>query len=367
MLRKFGLCLALMAGMVFMAGGDADAQSKSSKPPSSSGGSSGSSKPPSSSGSQKPSSPPASGGGGKFGSPGSSGNSTKPPASTPPASNPPGGKFGSPNSGTPSGGGSTKPGTSGGKFGSPNGGGTNPTPPPGSSKKPGTNSNDEKAKANKEQASKRTYEEQTKATAPPKPSYKTPDGKEAKVDPKAPSVDVIRNRPSRDLDPQVRNDYSVKHVHHYHYSHPYSYYQTQPVFYVGGGYSSAFWWMMMEWSAERRAMWFYHNRASIDQAAYERGLQDAAVRARIAELERQNAVRNAGYIDPEFAENPTLMYDQEYIESVYNPNVRETHYSPPSSGGGVAWSILGWICLGVVVVAGVIVLINVVFLKRHGS
>jgi hypothetical protein len=365
MLRKFGLCLALAAGMVIMLSGDADAQNKSNLPPSSSGGSS----------SQKPpSSQPPSSGGGKFGSPnsGGQGSSTKPPATNPPANNSPGGKFGSPNSGT-QGGGSTKPGTSqpGGKFGSPNGGGTNPTSPPGSSKKPQSNSNDEKAKANKEQASKRTYEEQTKATAPPKPSYKTPDGKEAKIDPKAPSVDVIRNRPSRDLDPQVRNDYSVKHVHHYHYSHPYSYYQTQPVFYVGGGYSSPFWWMMMEWSAERRAMWLYHNRATIDQSAYERGLQDGAVRARIAELERQNVARNQGYIDPEFAENPTLMYDQEYIESVYNPNVRETHYSQPSSGGGggggAAWSILGWLCLGVVVVIGVIFLINVVFLKRHGS
>jgi hypothetical protein len=366
MLRRLCLSLALMGGIVFLGTGVADAQSKgSSKPPSSSGSSGGSSSgsggkfgSPGSNSNQKP---PVSGGttGGKFGSPGASGDKDKDkkPAAPPPASGDKG-KFGSPGA---SGGGGDKP-----KFGSPSGGNTNPTPPPGSSRKPGTNSNDEKAKANREQASKRVYEEQTKAVAPPKPSYKAPDGKEVKIDPKAASVDQIRSRPSRDLDPEVRYNYTVKHVHHYHYSHPYSYYTAQPVFYVGGGYSSAFWWMMMEWSAERRAMWFYNNRYNIDSAAYERGLQDGEVRARIAALERQNMARNTSYIDPEFNDNPTLMYDQDYVESCYNPNVRTVNYSSPG-GGGVAWSILGWICLGLVVLIGGIFLFNVIFVKRYGN
>jgi hypothetical protein len=383
MLRRIGLCIALM-GCMAMLGGYADAQSgskkpggQSSPPPASSGGSGSKFGSPGSSSSQKPdppkqpTTPPPSGG--KFGSPNSGGDSKKPadPPKQPTTPPPSGGKFGSPNSG---GGDSKKPDDkkddNKGKFGSPSAGAPPPSSPPGSSKRPGTNSNDEKARANREEASKRTYEETAKATAPPRPSYKAPDGKEVKIDPKAPSVETIRNRPSRDLDPEVRYNYTVKHVHHYHYSHPYSYYQSQPVIFVGGGYSSPFWYMMMEWSAERRAYWFYHNRYNIDQAAYERGLQDGEVRARIAALERQNYARNPGYVDPEFNDNPTLMYDQDYIESVYNPNVRVVHTSGPatgSGGGGVAWSILGWICLGVVVIIGAIFLFNVIFVKRIGS
>lgn len=356
-MRRIGFCLALMAGMfgmLLLTDGVVEAQQKSQKPPSTT----------------TPSQPPSSGS--KFGSPGTS----NPPASKPPEkpatppSTPPSSKFGSPNSGPPSGSKPPEKKADPPKFGSPNAGPTPPTSPPGSSKKPGTNTNDEKAKTNREEASKRTYEEQTKATAPPKPSYKAPGGQEVKIDPKSPSVDAIRSRPSRDLDPVVRYDYTVKHVHHYHYSQPYSYYTSQPVFYVGGGYSSPFWYMMMEWDAQRRADWFYHNRYSIDQSAYDRGLQDGAVRARIAELERQNAVRNQGYVDSEFKDNPTLMYDQNYIESAYNPNVRAVNnVQPPASsgGGGGGWSILGWLCLGVVVVVGVIFLFNVLFVKRYGN
>jgi hypothetical protein len=52
--------------------------------------------------------------------------------------------------------------------------------------------------------------------------------------------------------------------------------------YIGGGYNPAFWWMMSEWDAERRARWLYHNQNTIERDAYERGMQDAKVAEYVA-------------------------------------------------------------------------------------
>ena len=111
------------------------------------------------------------------------------------------------------------------------------------------------------------------------------------------------------------------HVNHYHYSHPYSWYYSQPTIYVGGGYSSSFWWMMSEWSAERRAMWLYNHQNVIERDAYERGMRDAAVAARVAELRAGNTPVNSDYVDPEFVDDPGMMYTQEHVEAIYNPHV----------------------------------------------
>jgi hypothetical protein len=96
--------------------------------------------------------------------------------------------------------------------------------------------------------------------------------------------------------------------------------------------------MMSEWSAERRAKWLYHNRYNIEQSAYERGIKNAQVAAAVAQMEAKNVSRKEDYIDPEFSDNPDLMYDQEYIEAAYNPTV--VH----QTSGGIA-SILLWIII----------------------
>jgi len=79
--------------------------------------------------------------------------------------------------------------------------------------------------------------------------------------------------------------------------------------------------MMAEWSAERRAMWFYNNQGHIDQQAYNRGVQDAQVAAELAKLKAANAKIDPDYVDPEFKEDPSVMYDDKYIEAAYNPTV----------------------------------------------
>lgn len=81
----------------------------------------------------------------------------------------------------------------------------------------------------------------------------------------------------------------------------------------------------MEWDAERRARWLYHNRHVIERDAYERGVRDAAVAAQIAELESQGVKPDSNYVDPEFSSDPSMMYTQEHIEAVYNPQVANSN------------------------------------------
>lgn len=178
-----------------------------------------------------------------------------------------------------------------------------------------------KAKANKAAASQRSYQQTKQATAPPRSSYVSKSGKTVNVRKDSKVTSTIRSKPSTSYQPQQRTKRTEVHVHHYGYSHPTSWYYNQPTFYVGGGYSSAFWWMMSEWSAERRARWLYNNQNVIEQAAYERGMKDQAVAAEIAKLKQQNAPVNSDYVDPEFTDNPDLMYTQDYVEAAYNPTV----------------------------------------------
>ena len=221
----------------------------------------------------------------------------------------------------------------------PNFGTTNPSEPP-NSKKPTAVAGTAKADAAKAEASRRKYVESQKAKLPPKTEYKTAEGKTVNVKPDSPTVKTIRDKPSTYYRPEVREQRTVEHVHHYHYQHPSTWYYSQPTVYVGGGYSSAFYWMMMEWDAERRAQWFYNHRNTIERDAYERGMRDSAVAARVAELQSQGVRTNPDYVDPEFAKDPSMMYTQDHIEAVYNPEI-----SNGNSGATVLLLTLGTVGL----------------------
>ena len=208
----------------------------------------------------------------------------------------------------------------------------------------------EKARAAKEQQSQRKYQETVKANTPPKKEYINPNtGKTVNVRTDSKHVESIRNQPSTNYTPQARQKTVNVHVNNYQYRHPSDWYYSQPTVYVGGGYSSAFWWMMMEWDAERRARWLYNNRSVIERDAYERGIKDAEVARQIAILESQKTTPNSDYIDPEFAKDPSLMYDDAYIAAAYNPK------PTPSASSGV--SVLTTILILAVVAFGLYVLI----------
>ncbi|WP_165228078.1 hypothetical protein [Aquisphaera insulae] len=197
-------------------------------------------------------------------------------------------------------------------------------------------------------------------------------GRSVKVDASSPAVTQLRERPSSYIQPDVRQDRFVRHVTVYHYAHPYDYYWGRPVGYGIGPYSTGFWWMMMEWNAERRAQWLYHNQARLSAEAYADAARDAEVQRRLAALEAQRVPRDANYVDPEFASDPTDQYDQGYVEAAYNPTAMPepvpvaATYSPAAprgrdgSGGG---SVILWLSA----LCGVVALVYVFFNVRWGK
>ena len=205
-----------------------------------------------------------------------------------------------------------------------------------SSQKPKESNNlNAKELAAKEERSRRTFVETKQAKAPPKTEYKTTEGKTVNVNPNSVAANKIRNTPSSYQQPQARQERTVEHIHHYHYSHQPGWYYNQPSVYVGCGYSPAFWWMMMEWDAERRARWLYNHQNMIERDAYERGIRDSAVAAEIGRLRAQNAQIDPNYVDQEFKSDPSLMYTQKHIDSVYP----EVAHSDGSAGVVLLWLI----------------------------
>lgn len=183
-----------------------------------------------------------------------------------------------------------------------------------------------------------SYKPTPKATAPARSSYVSASGKSVNVRKDSTAVKTMRSRPSTDYTPAARTQRTEVHITNYGYSHPYSYYHSHSPYYMGGGYSSAYWWMMMEWDANRRARWLYHNQSNIESAAYQKGMQDAAVATEIARLKAEGTSADSNYIDKEFADNPDLMYDQEYVEAAYNPTVVQPRRS--SAGTILLWIII---------------------------
>jgi hypothetical protein len=162
--------------------------------------------------------------------------------------------------------------------------------------------------------SKNTYVPQQ-----PKSTYTTPNGKSVQIDKNAPQVSNIRN--NLDTHKYETRNTRIEHHYHTHYGDRYGYYRSQPIIYVGGGYSSLFWYSMLDWSLERRAAWLYHNQYTIDSALYNQQLQNAELRVEIERLKARNVSVNKSYVDPEFNNNVDLMYDDNYVQAVYNPKI----------------------------------------------
>lgn len=157
------------------------------------------------------------------------------------------------------------------------------------------------------------------------------------------------------------NDYAARTTrieHHYHAHYPrYDYYRSQPYVYIGGGYSSLFWYAMLDWSVERRAIWLYHNQNVIDRQLYNQQLQNAELRAKIAALESQGVQRDSSYVDSEFKSNPDLMYDDSFVAAAYNAQAQD-------SGGVSAGTFFKWFFIIVAYVVGACVLIWLCFIKQ---
>ncbi len=237
---------------------------------------------------------------------------------------------------------STKPSSPSVKPTSPS---TKPNPPAvnpnGISSKPNTSTFDSASTAQKKQESKNIFQASNPKPVEKPITYTSKTGKSYSVDKTAPATKTIQSTVS----PQEHAQRTTRVEHHYHhnYGNRYDYYRNQPYIDVGGGYSALFWYAMMDWSLDRRAMWLYNNQNTINANLYNEQLKNEALRLEVEKLKAKNAQIDPNYIDPEFKENPDLMYSEEYVDAVVKPK-----------DSGISWVwVFVWIIFAICLISGI--------------
>ncbi len=111
-------------------------------------------------------------------------------------------------------------------------------------------------------------------------------------------------------DPYTYSTRSIR-IHNY-----YAPYWSRPVVVYNDNYNSFFWWWLLDQSLEDRAYWAYHHRYDMDDARY-RSLvyQDLALENRVAELEQRQVPRDPNYVPAGMDRD--LMYTDNYVNRVY--------------------------------------------------
>jgi hypothetical protein len=127
-----------------------------------------------------------------------------------------------------------------------------------------------------------------------------------------PSTEVISTRPAR-----------IETIFRPYYSRPVVIYQDP--------YDSFFWWWLLDRSLNDRAWWAYHHRYDMDPARYHALVAaDQQLEARVAELEAQQAPRDAGYVPP--GVDRDLMYSDHYVATAYS--------NRPTQGGVITFWLI---------------------------
>ena len=125
-----------------------------------------------------------------------------------------------------------------------------------------------------------------------------------------------------------------------------SYYNpsTTVVHHYNDGLSNVFWYWMLAQSLDDRATWAYHHRDQIDDSRYrEMVAKDAALEAKIKELENKNVQKDATYVPPVLKGNEDTIFDKNVV---YEPEL-EPESEDDFSWGGVIFCVLVIAIVGV--------------------
>jgi SLA1 homology domain 1, SHD1 len=117
---------------------------------------------------------------------------------------------------------------------------------------------------------------------------------------------------------------------------------------IGHNYSHYFWTAIQSWPSYRQALWLYHNEDNIKRSFYKKLAEQPATKAELARLSRSRVTVDPNFIDPEFTDDPDLMYRDEFVSAIYNST--EFDYN---SDWSTPWTILVifCICAGLIVVS----------------
>jgi hypothetical protein len=113
-----------------------------------------------------------------------------------------------------------------------------------------------------------------------------------------------------------------------------------PMVDIGHNYSHYFWAAIQSWPSDRRALWLYHNEDNIKRSVYKKLAEQPATKAELERLARSRVTVDPNFIDPEFADDPDLMYRDEFVTAVYN-----TTGFDYSSDWSTPWTLLLIFCI----------------------
>src|SRR5262249_30288469 len=127
-------------------------------------------------------------------------------------------------------------------------------------------------------------------------------------------------------------------------------------------YSDMFWWWLLSQSLDYRANWAYHHRYTMDQLRYNEMLaRDAALSARIRELELANARRDPLYTPP--GVDYDLMYTDDYVAAAVNPTLEGPPPPPRTTSSGLFRAC----CVGFLVIGILLAIFWFIFVKRWNA
>jgi hypothetical protein len=198
-------------------------------------------------------------------------------------------------------------------------------------------------------ASRASYQ---KSTAPA-PSYKTPAGKEVKIDPQDRQSSYLRGRLDES---RWQNRYSRE-------TSFYSTWSSRPVLIYNDPYHSFFNYWLLSQTLDNMSMMVYHHQMTMDsarlQALY---AQNAGLQAKVAALEAQKVARDPTYTPT--GVDPDLLYNDGYVNAIYNPAPKMVkHYEYGPDGVGF-WTVMKWIFYTVLICVAAWVIVYLLFIKR---
>lgn len=209
--------------------------------------------------------------------------------------------------------------------------------------------------ARKKQESQAAYRQATAPASTPASTYRDPKtGTEKKLDSNSESVKTIRRTVTHERyvtrETRIHDFYGPRYV------------GMTPVYY-SDPFGPFFWLWLMDRSLDDRAHWAYHHRHQMDDARYrDMVAKDAQLEARIRQLEQQGVKRDQNYVPAAMADNPDLMYNDDFVRASYNPvpAPAPAQTSSSSSSGVSGWTVLLWI----VVIGGVVFVIWFIFVRK---
>ncbi len=189
----------------------------------------------------------------------------------------------------------------------------------------------------------------------PRPTYTDQVGRPQPVDPESPVVRQLR----RDLNYERWTNRELRERQYYGNSWS-GWYNSRPIYSYRDPFSDLFWYWMLSQSFQTQAQWAYNHHDMMDDARYRDLLaRDSRIEQEIRNLEQQGVPRDptrTPQATPGQPMPPDLMYNDNYVQAVYNPQ-------PQRTSGGFGHALVRF----VLIVAAILGLIWLVFFKRWGG